>query len=104
MRPYELKIAYIDWGDGGKRRPALILHSDGVKVATYAITTQYESKSESIKAKYLVINDWEAAGLNKPSYIDTTRIRRLFPCAIDNAPIGQLSQADITRLLEFIAK
>jgi len=39
MNPYDLHIAYVSWGDGGKRRPVLVLSSDQKEVAVFQITS-----------------------------------------------------------------
>jgi len=40
MNPYDLHIAYVSWGDDGKRRPVLVLSSDKKEVAVFQITSQ----------------------------------------------------------------
>ena len=71
MAPYEIYIIHLSWGAEGKVRPVLAFILDKNTVSIYPITTQYKYKSDEIKAQYFKINDWPAAGLNKPSYIDT---------------------------------
>ncbi|WP_461248484.1 hypothetical protein [Treponema sp. R6D11] len=71
MKPFELFITYISWGSGGKNRPVLVLLINENTISVYPITTQYENKSEVIKAQYFKINDWAQAGLDSQSYIDT---------------------------------
>jgi len=104
MRPYELWIAHMAWDGGGKRRPALILSSNGRIIKAYAITSQYENKSEYIKEGYFAINDWQKANLQKPSYVDTNTVHKLSVDAIDEAFVGRLSQDDIERFSEFLEK
>ena len=100
---YDIYIAFVSWGDEGKRRPILILDVDNGKVKAFSITTQYMNKSEEIRARYLAINDWKQAGLNRPSYIDTNQAISIPLPALDNTkPIGKLSVTDETRLIEFI--
>jgi hypothetical protein len=41
MKPYDIHIAYVSWGDVGKRRPVLVLSSDEKEVAVFQITSQY---------------------------------------------------------------
>ena len=101
MKVFEIYIAYVTWGDGGKRRPVLILEENPSSVTAFSITTHYEDKSETIRAKYFIINDWKQAGLDRQSYIDTNRTLTLPPTAIDS-PIGRLTLADEMRLIEFI--
>ena len=46
MRPYGIYIAFISWGDGGKRRPVLVLSELDGFVSAFRITSQFERKSE----------------------------------------------------------
>ena len=101
MKIFDIYIAYVSWGDGGKRRPVLILEENPGSVTAFNITTHYEDKSETIRAKYFTINDWKKAGLDRQSYIDTNGTVTLPPTAIVN-PIGKLTPADEIRLIEFM--
>ena len=98
MKPYEIYIAYISWGDGGKRRPVLVLREANAQVSILRITTQYENKSAAVQSKYLAINDWKQAGLHMPSYVDTSKIVNLPAAILSNSPIGRLSDGDKQRL------
>jgi hypothetical protein len=91
----------MSWGGGGKRRPVLILEENPDRVAAFKITTRFEDKGETIRAKYFLINDWKQAGLDRQSYIDTNGTITLPLTAIDN-PIGRLTPADEMRLIEFM--
>jgi len=102
MNPFEIYIAYVSWGDDGKRRPVLVWAKQESEVSVFGITTQYQSKSAAIQSKYLAINDWQQAGFDKQSYIDTCRIIDLPITAIDKTLIGELSTEDKQRLLEFL--
>jgi len=104
MQPFELRIAMLAWDGDGKRRPVLILSLNGEIASLYSITTQYENKSKQIKANYFPIKNWQFAGLNKPSYIDTNKLIQLNVAAIDDTPIGHLSAIDAKSLQEFLAK
>jgi hypothetical protein len=103
MDPFELFISYISWGNGGKIRPVLVFQISEDTISIYPITTQYENKSETIKAQYFKINDWSQAGLDKQSYIDTGILYDL-PISVfeKKKPIGKLTTADKTRLLAFL--
>ena len=103
MKIFDIYIAYVSWGDGGKRRPVLILEEKPDRVTAFNITTRYEDKSETIRAKYFPINDWKQAGLDRQSYIDTNSTVTLPPTAIEN-PIGRLTPADETRLIGFMSQ
>ena len=103
MDIFDIHIAFVSWGSGGKSRPVLILEENTESATVFSITSQYESKSEEIRAKYFVINEWKQAGLEKLSYIDTNNTITLPLSAIDSeSPIGKLTAADETRLLEFM--
>ena len=101
MNTFDIYIAYVSWGDGGKRRPVLILEESPDSVTAFNITTHYEDKSETIRAKHFIINDWKQAGLDRQSYIDTNATITLPQTAIDNL-IGRLTPLDEIRLVEFL--
>lgn len=100
MNPFDVYIAYISWGSDGKRRPVLILFEQTGYVSVFRITSQYQSKSAAIRSKYLAINDWRQAGLDKPSYIDINEVIDLPITTIDSSPIGKLSERDKQILVE----
>lgn len=103
MKIFEIYIAFVSWGSGGKRRPVLILDESNGAVTVFNITTRYENKSESIRARYYAIADWRQAGLDKQSYIDTNTTVTLPTSAVDRRnPIGRLSPADEQRLIVFV--
>jgi len=109
MEPFELFIAYISWassvstGNEGKNRPVLVLMLSENTISVYPITTQYENKSEAIKARYFKINDWQQTGLDRQSYIDTGILLSLPISVIKNKkPIGRLTIEDKKRLLAFL--
>jgi hypothetical protein len=99
MNPYDLHIAYVSWGDDGKRRPVLVLSSDQKEVAVFQITSQYDNKSAVIQSRYVVIDDWAQAGLAKQSYIDIGRIIDLPIATVQPTPIGKLSENDLRKFL-----
>ena len=99
INPYDLHIAYVSWGDDGKRRPVLVLSSDEKDVAVFQITTQYDEKSATIQLQYIAIEDWAQAGLTKQSYIDIGRIIDLPIAVVHHTPIGRLSENDLQKLL-----
>jgi hypothetical protein len=108
METFDLYIAYVAWetADGieGKRRPVMMLGQAEDNVAVYYVTSQYSEKSSFIQSKYFPIVDWQQAGLDKQSYIDTVQIRRLAAGDfLDVQPIGKLSELDIIRLQEFLS-
>jgi len=104
MCPFDIIIAYISWQGGGKRRPVLVITKDKDSATVFRITSKYEKKSEAIRAKYLKINDWSQAGLEKLSYVDTSGKRELPLDTVNNAPVGRLSENDKMRLLVFLMR
>ena len=104
MQPFDIFISYISWGSGGKKRPVLVYALNKEFVRIFPITTQYKEKSDVIKAKYFKINDWEKAGLHELSYIDTgTRLTQSLSLFNSVNPIGNLTEGDKQRLIEFLA-
>ena len=105
MNRFDIFITCISWGSGSKKRPVLVLLSDGGSILVYPITTQYDNKSKAIQARYFKICDWAKAGLVKQSYIDTGTLIKLPLSAMTNKkPIGQLSIEDKQKLLNFLSR
>ena len=104
MNPYNIHIAYVSWGDDGKRRPVLILSSNEKEVAVFQITSQYSGKSAVIQSQYVIISDWAQAGLDKQSYIDIGRIIDLPIATVQPNPIGKLSEKDLRNLLNAMSE
>jgi len=103
MAPFEIFITFISWGSSGKSRPILVILINDDSLLAYPITTQYENKSDIIRAQYYKINDWMQAGLKKQSYIDTGTLIKLPLSAITNKnPIGRLTEAEKQKLLVFL--
>ena len=104
MKTLDIFIANMYWHGGKKIRPVLVLLLGDEHVSVYQITTQYESKSASIQAYYFRINDWAAAGLDRPSYVDTGTLIKLPLSTINNkTPIGTLTASDKERLRAFLS-
>jgi hypothetical protein len=104
MEPFEIFIAYVSWESGGKRRPVLLLAIDEGYAKIFRITSQYTNKSDLIQTRYFPILDWQLAGLNKLSYIDTNASVDVPMSEISLPLIGKLSMNDRYRLIEFLAK
>ncbi|MCL2600151.1 MAG: type II toxin-antitoxin system PemK/MazF family toxin [Treponema sp.] len=105
MKPFEIFVAHVSWGSGGKNRPVLVLSSNGGCISVYPITTQYENKSDAIRARYFKMNDWADEGLARQSYIDTGTLIKLPPSAIEKMkPVGRLTAAEKQRLFAFLTK
>jgi hypothetical protein len=105
MKPFEIYTTFISRGSGGKNRPVLVLLLGISKISVFPVTTQYEDKSDAVRARYFRINGWSQVGLAKQSYVDTGTLLNLPLTAIGNTkPLGKLTIADKKRLLEFLAK
>ena len=105
MNSYEIYIAYISWGGDGKRRPILFIEEDNGHAIAFRVTSQYANKSDDIKAQYIEITDWQQAGLSKLSYIDAgEKVRIPLAMISPQSSIGELSESDKQRLLEFLTK
>jgi len=103
MKPFDIYITYVSWGGNGKTRPVLIIDHQEAFVYVFNITTQYEGKSDTIRAGYFTIGDWMAAGLDRQSYVDTNTVREIPAAVFDGKKeIGRLSAVDEKRLIEFI--
>ena len=102
MKIFDIYVAYVTWGSGGKKRPVLILEQKTSVVTVFTITTQYTTKSEAVRSKYYVINDWAQAGLYAQSYVNTEHTVTLPITALDAKPIGKLTKNDAQGLLAFL--
>jgi hypothetical protein len=102
MQPFDLFITHLSWGEDGKHRPVLVYVIDADEVGIYQITTQYESKSEHIRAKYFEIKDWAIAGLDRLSYVDIGTLIDIPLTQLDGkTSIGKLTEADKQRFFDF---
>jgi len=102
MNTFEIYISSIIWGGIKKRRPVLIIKSNLKEITCFRITTHHQTNIEGKVIKYFILNDWQQAGLNEQSYIDTSFTVTLPQAAIDDSPIGKLSVEDEVRLIDFI--
>ena len=89
---------------GGKIRPVLVIDSSEEVVSFLRITTKFANKSEYFQKRYWKISDLTAAGLNRESYIDTTKVYRMPTGAFHDCAkyFGQLSYADVKTFTAFI--
>ena len=103
MEIFDIFIAHVSWGSGGKKRPVLILEQMESGVIVFNITTQYENKSENVRNKYFEIDDWRQAGLGNQSYIDTNDTVTLPLSSVDR-PIGKLTESDAQKFIKFLTQ
>ncbi|WEV43482.1 type II toxin-antitoxin system PemK/MazF family toxin [Lactobacillus sp. ESL0684] len=99
--------AYVTYfeGEGGKRRPALVVGRDNDTVDVLKITSKYEGKSKSVKAHRYPLKDWQIEGLSKPSYVDIMAIQKLY-ISEQRYMIkrGTITDDDLEGLAKFITK
>ena len=98
-----LYVAFVQ-GNGGKRRPILVLSDYSGQLAFYAITHQFKNKSAKIQKQYCPILDWnKIAGLTMPSYIDTGKIFTIDEQNLTDLKVtGRLTRIDIINLKHFL--
>ena len=105
MDIFDIYITYVSWESGGKMRPVLVLEQNETIVNVFNITSQYNNKTSAIRRNYFKINEWQQAGLDKQSYIDTNMIRDIPVAALSGKPkIGRLSMRDIQAFIDFLNK
>ncbi|MBO0457062.1 type II toxin-antitoxin system PemK/MazF family toxin [Enterococcus hulanensis] len=108
MKSNEIVTVYVAFanGQGGKRRPILVVEDKEERVAFFSITTKYEKKSEAIKNLYYPIRDWKEAGLHKQSWIDVGTLRGISRIRKDITfkKVGKLTTTDKKMLNDFIEK
>ena len=103
MKPFDIFIAYVSWGGNGKKRPVLVFTTENERVLVYPITSQYDQKSDKVKANYFEVSEWKQAGLNKKSYVDTGNLYRFKSSVFSEVnPIGRLSETDKQNLLRHL--
>lgn len=103
---YKIYVAYDKNSNDGKERYVVQLGETQIEigVSMSSITSQYDEKSEYIKAQYYEIKDWQQAGLKKKSYVDIRsktkytflQVLQLGKC------VGVLTAKDMIGLLDFI--
>ena len=104
MEPMDVCIANVpfDGSDKSKVRPALVVKIKDNYVSVFKITSKYQNKSEKIKRAYYPIKNWEVAGLNRISYVDTLQTYDIDKATIfKNRPIGKLTKEDVSGLYQF---
>lgn len=103
MKMFDIFIAYVSWGVDGKKRPVLIMDKTIQSIIAFNITTKYDDKSEIIRSRYFKIKDWQKAGLNKQSYIDTNDVIALPVSSVDDEhQIGRLTETDMECFINFM--
>ena len=105
MRTNDLVSLYVSFVEtnGGKSRPVLIRRVSEQTVEAFKITSQYEKKSAYIKQQYYPIQDWQSAGLKKPSWVDLGNIYCFPKAGLNFKEIGHLSKLDQNKSSAFTA-
>lgn len=102
---YKIYVVFQD-EDGGKERYVVQVGNTQIEigVTVSSITSQYENKSEEIKARYYPVKDWKAAGLTKPSYVDirSKNTYSVLEVMQGGKHVGSLSAQDMIGLYDFI--
>ena len=103
MRTNDLVSLYVSFVEtnGGKSRPVLIRRVSEQTVEAFKITSQYEKKSAYIKQQYYPIQNWQSAGLKKPSWVDLGNIYRFPKAGLNFKEIGHLSKLDQNKISDF---
>jgi len=105
MNIFELYISYISWGNDGKHRPVLVFSLENDIASVYSVTSKYDNKSSSIQKEYFKITDWQQAGLDKQSYVDTIDYFDVPVSLLEKDRfIGRLTKKDKERFIEFLTK
>ncbi|GAX46536.1 hypothetical protein [Pseudolactococcus reticulitermitis] len=107
IREHSIMIANLAYNEGrefgSKTRPAFVLKFDDQIISYFNITSQYSSKSEYYQSKYFEIKDWAYSGLDKPSWIDTFKIRQVEEEYVVINFVSYLSAKDEARFMDFLA-
>ena len=105
IHPMQLYIANVPFDEGhiSKVRPALVIEVSAQRVIVFKITSQHSTKSDFIQRLYYPIKQWQLAGLNEPSYVDTHRAYALTRERVfAHRPIGELTLLDVVNLSTFL--
>lgn len=107
MNKHDIVALYVAFsqGNGGKRRPILVVQYDQEGIEFYPLTSKFFEKSKHIKARYYEIEDWKESGLAKPSWIDIGKRLWLPVDKVDQiTKIGKLTVNDKEKLSIYLEK
>ena len=99
-----IEIVSSEDGRTYKKRPAYVLKTNGIMLQCFSITSKFETKAKDLQRACFSINDWQYAGLNKPSWINTSQIHSLSVEKVMTRFIGILSEQDTLRFREFLLR
>src|SRR5262245_36745188 len=99
IRPGEFWLASVPFtdGSGAKIRPVLVLWLDGQDAVIAAVTSTPRTSTD------VLLNDWQASGLKRPSTVRLSRLACLHQ-ALLHTQRGHVSQTDGRRLKEIWTK
>jgi mRNA-degrading endonuclease toxin of MazEF toxin-antitoxin module len=80
--------------DDEKLRPAIVIDDDTIAILTVMVTSKNKDVPYSIE-----LEDWDSAGLTKPSWTRIDRIVKISEWNIDSK-IGELSDRDLAKILQ----
>lgn len=100
IRPGDFWLASVPFtdGSGAKIRPVLVFWLDGQDAVIAAITSAAPRTSTDI-----VLNDWQAGGLKRPSTLRLSRLACLHQ-ALLHTQMGHISRTDARRLKDIWTK
>lgn len=81
-----------------KRRPAIVIDNETIAILATYVTSKNKDNPYSIE-----IEDWEKAGLPKPSWTRIDKIVRINEWYMDKK-IGDLSQKDLTKIMQLVVE
>lgn len=105
VSPTEIYIARVPFDEvlGSKIRPALVIENNDHYATVFKITSKFQHKSAYIQNVYYRIQEWQEAGLTRPSFVDIHKTYDLtLESLLSHAPIGKLTLLDRRGLLLFI--
>lgn len=103
MKNNQLGVAYLQYDDPrhGKQRPVYVYVVTSDVVTVFMITSKAGHSVQAQNNRYQ-IKDWQAAGLDRPSFIRVDRRFQLFRFGMTFHTFGTLSRRDQIGLREFI--
>lgn len=96
MKTNDILTVYVGYveGSGGKKRPVLVTKNFADRIEVFKITSKFANKSPYIKQQYYPIEDWEAAGLYKQSWVDLGSRLSIPKKGVTFKQIGRLTAHD----------
>lgn len=104
MNNFDVATAFVFFANKreGKPRPVLVISDTDDSISFYSITSKFAEKSERIQKQYYPIQEWAAAGLFLPSWVDIRSRAEVNKNVLKFKKIGSLSLQDVIGLTNFI--